>query len=83
MKKFTKARITRHSHLEKKKPHHIRARESTEGYYVPCPISDGTIHKLNALNSVIRFVSGIILHHSIVITVHDISLSVGPTFFKL
>jgi hypothetical protein len=48
---------------------------------LPCPVSDGTMHTLNALNSVIRFVFGIILHHSIVITVHDISLSVDARFF--
>jgi hypothetical protein len=52
---------------------------------LPCPtsISDGTLHTLNALNSVIRFVSCIILHHSIVITVRDISLSVDTRVFTL
>jgi hypothetical protein len=48
-----------------------------------CSISDGTIRTLSALNSGIRFVSGIILHHSIVITVHDISHSVDPRFITL
>jgi hypothetical protein len=52
---------------------------------LPCPtsISDGTLHTLNTLNSVIRFVSCIILHHSIVITVRDISLSVDTRVFTL
>ena len=49
---------------------------------VPCP-SDGTIPTLNAMNSVIRFVSDIILHHSIVVTVHDISLSADPRIFTV